>query len=91
MQAEIAVLRKEHAAKLLLRAAENEQNLDAVLGALERAQEQLAAVERDKSLPLDFRGPNGSYSSEFARMCSKILGPDRGRGCLGWRGDSCCD
>lgn len=80
LEEQLRVQSRENAARLLIEAAEAEENLAAVLQALEWAQGQLAARDRQKAgppsgpLPLDFRtGPHGAYATDFVIMCTKVV------------------
>lgn len=74
LEAELEQLRKDGTRKQLIEAAKHEENLEAVLAALERAQEQLESQQQLQAKPLDFRLPSGEYSCAFARLCAKVLG-----------------
>lgn len=79
-EAEIQELRKRlrtvkevNAAEKILSEAEHQANLEAVLEELEALRKKAREHDAESKEPLDFRGPNGAYSSEFTLMCAKVL------------------
>lgn len=74
LEREIQELRREATRKQLIQAAQAEENIQALLEALEAAQAQIEAQSAVSANPLDFRNSNGEYSCEFARLCAKVLG-----------------
>ena len=79
-EAEIQELRKRlrtvkevNAAEKILSEAEHQANLEAVLEELEALRKKAREHDAESKAPLDFRRPDGSYSSEFTLMCAKVL------------------
>lgn len=66
---------KESAAQLLRKAAAAEENLEAALAALDRAQLALAAAGKGHAsvaVPM-FQLRNGEYETEFQMLCAKVV------------------
>lgn len=71
MQAKLRSAEERAAAERILREAEHAETIDGLLAELEEMREK--AKLHDSKAPLDFRRPDGSYSSEFTLMCAKVL------------------